>query len=128
MLTVICGIIRNERGELFIARRRPGKSFAGKWEFPGGKLEAGESPESCLKRELLEEFGMSVETGVLFGEQVHHYPDFAIRLIALECTFHKADFVLSDHDRFEWVRAVDLPQFEFTEADHFLVERLSAGA
>ena len=63
MITVICGVIENHEGNISIARRKPGKSMAGKWEFPGGKLEPNESKQECLKRELSEELGMKVQAG-----------------------------------------------------------------
>ncbi len=62
MTTVTCAIIERE-GKILIARRAADQKLAGKWEFPGGKVEAGESPEECLKRELEEEFGIQVEVG-----------------------------------------------------------------
>ena len=62
MTTVTCTIIENE-GKILLARRAADQKLAGKWEFPGGKVEAGESPEECLKRELEEEFGIQVEVG-----------------------------------------------------------------
>ncbi len=62
MTTVTCAIIEKE-GKILLARRAVGQKLAGKWEFPGGKVEDGESPEECLKRELEEEFGIQVEVG-----------------------------------------------------------------
>ena len=62
MTTVTCAIIEKE-GKILIARRALDQQLAGKWEFPGGKVEDGESPEECLKRELEEEFGIQVEVG-----------------------------------------------------------------
>ncbi len=66
MTTVTCAIIEKD-GKILIARRASDQNLAGKWEFPGGKVEDGESPEECLKRELEEEFGIQVEVG-----GIHH--------------------------------------------------------
>ncbi len=117
MITVLCGIISNSDGKIFIARRKPGKSMAGKWEFPGGKLEEGESEESCLKRELLEELGMKVEVREKLGHNEHQYPTFSIRLIAYQCTFVEASYELTDHDTYEWVKKEELMSYDLAEAD-----------
>lgn len=66
LTTVPCAIIEKD-GKILIARRAADQKLAGKWEFPGGKVEEGESPEECLKRELEEEFGIQDEVGVLGG-------------------------------------------------------------
>jgi 8-oxo-dGTP diphosphatase len=122
MITVLCGIIVNTEGEIFIARRKPGKSFAGKWEFPGGKLEEGESESDCLKRELLEELGMQVQVGERLGENVHHYPTFSIRLIAYHCRFVSASYQLTDHDLYAWVKEEEFVNYDLAEADVPLVD------
>jgi 8-oxo-dGTP diphosphatase len=122
MISVLCGIIVNPEGEIFIARRKPGKSLAGKWEFPGGKLEEGESESDCLKRELLEELGMEVEVGKRLGENVHHYPTFSIRLIAYRCSCISASYQLTDHDEYTWVKKDELVNYNLAEADVPLVE------
>jgi len=116
MLHVTCALIQKDH-KIFIARRAAHKSMAGKWEFPGGKVEPGESEPESLKRELLEEFGMQVEVGQRLGEHIHPYPDFTIRLVAYHCHFIRATFALTDHDRFEWVEKEELKGFELAEAD-----------
>ena len=117
MITVLCGIIYNTSGEVFLARRREGKSHAGKWEFPGGKLEAGESEAACLQRELLEELGMEVKVQERLGENVHAYSEVQIRLIAYRCKFIQATFVLTDHDEYAWVKPEKIAKYDLAEAD-----------
>lgn len=117
MINVLCAIISTSEGKVFIARRKPGKSMAGKWEFPGGKLEVGESEQDCLRRELLEELGMQVEVGEKLGENEHHYENFSIRLIAYKCDFISATYALTDHDAYEWVSPEELSNFDMAEAD-----------
>lgn len=117
MINVLCGIISNLEGQIFIARRKSGKSFSGKWEFPGGKLEQGESEQECLQRELLEELGMHVQVGERFGENEHHYENISIRLIAYRCSFISATYELTDHDAYEWVKPEEMKQFDLAEAD-----------
>jgi len=117
MLKVLCGIIQNQEGQVFIARRKPGKSMAGKWEFPGGKLEENETEQDCLQRELLEELGMRVRVGEKLGENEHHYTNFSIRLITYHCEIISATYELTDHDVYEWVAPDRLSEFELAAAD-----------
>jgi 8-oxo-dGTP diphosphatase len=117
MITVICGLIRNRHNQIFIARRGVHKSHAGYWEFPGGKLEADESHENCLKRELMEELGMNVKVGTHAGETTHTLSNFSIHLIAYHCEFVSATYQLSNHDRYEWVTAEALSEFSMMDSD-----------
>ncbi len=117
MIKVICGIIYNSEGQIFVARRKPGKSMASKWEFPGGKLEEKESEQECLQRELLEELDMSVEVKEKIGENEHHYPNISINLIAYRCEFISGSYELTDHDKYDWVEKEALKQFDLALAD-----------
>ena len=117
MINVLCGIIQNQEGKIFIARRKEGKSMAGKWEFPGGKLEPGETEKACLQRELLEELGMQVKVGEKLGENEHLYETFSIRLIVYQCEFISATYELTDHDKYAWVDLKELSSYEWAEAD-----------
>lgn len=125
MINVLCGIITNTEGQIFIARRRQGKSMAGKWEFPGGKLEPGETEQAYLQRELHEELGMHVNVGVKIGENEHHYETFSIRLIAYKCEFISATYALTDHDAFAWVEVEELKEYELAEADVPFLEMIT---
>src|ERR1043165_5515567 len=93
----VCGVIWKE-GQVFIARRKSGKSLAGFWEFPGGKLEENEEPESALLRELSEELGMQVKINKFLDSKIHHYESFSIELIAYTCEFVSASYHLTDHE------------------------------
>lgn len=124
MIEVAAAIIRDELDRILIARRRPGKSQAGLWEFPGGKLEPGESPEDCLRRELREEMSIEIEVGGFFAENEHAYGDTVIRLIAYDAVYVRGDIRLTDHDLVEWVEAGALYQYEFAPADVPFVNRL----
>ena len=117
ILTVICGIITNTDGKIFIARRKKDKLLGGKWEFPGGKIEKDETQKECLQRELNEEFAMQIKVGERLGENEHQYENFSILLIAYNCEFISATFELMDHDAYEWVSKESLTNYELAEAD-----------
>ncbi|MEO5906318.1 MAG: (deoxy)nucleoside triphosphate pyrophosphohydrolase [Saprospiraceae bacterium] len=120
---VVCGIIWN-KGKVFIARRKPEKSLGGFWEFPGGKIEPDEDSMTAIQRELFEEFGMSILNIRFFGSHIHEYDSFSIELLAYECEFESATFLLSDHDDFAFVRIKELTDYDIAPADKFFVTRL----
>jgi len=124
MITVLCGLIRNTQDQIFIARRASHKSMAGKWEFPGGKLEASEAQKDALQRELWEELRMRVTVNNYVGTSVHQYPDFTIQLIAYHCTFVSATYNLSDHDTYAWVLPSELKDYDLAEADKPFISKL----
>ncbi|WNH12550.1 (deoxy)nucleoside triphosphate pyrophosphohydrolase [Thalassobellus suaedae] len=123
MLKVACGIIY-KGDEIFIGRRKEGKSMAGKWEFPGGKVEENESKKSALIRELREELGMAVNVHEKLGTNIHAYDAFTINLVAYRCSFISAKFDLTDHDKFEWVLPYNLKNYDLAEADIPLINLL----
>lgn len=122
-IKVVCGIIWKE-GKVFIARRKAGKSLAGFWEFPGGKLEEGEAPELALVRELEEELGMQVNISEFFGSKIHHYESFSIELIAYRCEFVAASYHLTDHDEIVFVTPSKLKDYKIAPADLFILDSL----
>ncbi|MGZ9584889.1 8-oxo-dGTP diphosphatase MutT [Paenibacillus marinisediminis] len=124
MIQVAAAIIENEEGQILIARRRAGKSQAGMWEFPGGKLEQGESAEMCLKRELAEEMQIEIEPYERYGANSHQYGDVLIQLIAYKARFVRGSIKLIDHDEYRWVRLNELLEYTFAPADVKFVEML----
>ena len=127
MITVTAAIIvRNQK--VLAARRAPGKDLAGFWEFPGGKLEPGESPEDCLQRELAEELGITVAIGPLIAENEHHYNDKAIRLRAYRVDYVGNDFTSSDHDALKWCGFAELRALNWAPADIPIVDAFLQGA
>jgi len=123
MIQVVAAVIK--RGNRFlIARRAAHKAMPGKWEFPGGKVEAGESLEAALEREIFEEFGVRIRTGHYLTTAVHEYRDFTIELIAYYADYLEGEFSLTDHDRIAWVRKEDFPDYDLAEADLPVVHKL----
>lgn len=123
---VACGVIFREN-RIFLCRRKEGISMGGFWEFPGGKLEEGENPEACLKRELKEELNMDVDVLEHYKTVEHDYGTFRIELISLICAYRPSDVHLTDHDRYEWVDAEGLMDFTLAPADRPIAGQLAEG-
>jgi 8-oxo-dGTP diphosphatase len=115
-------------GKILIAKRKRGDSQAGKWEFPGGKLEPGETPESCLKRELREELGIETEVGAFFCSSRFVYPHMAVELLVYRTSYVSGEITLHAHDRAEWIAPETLSGFDFSEADKPVVRKLKQEA
>ena len=126
MVTVTAAII-SERGKVLIARRKPTAKLANLWEFPGGKIEDGESPEQCLKRELREEFEIEVEVCDFLGASIHAYDFGTIELMAYRTQFISGDFKLNDHAEIAWVSIGAIGGYDFAPADLPFVEMIRRG-
>lgn len=124
MIHVAAAVIYNAEGRILIARRREGKSQAGMWEFPGGKLEEGENICDCLRRELVEEMDIEVEPYAFFGENEHAYGALHIRLTAWKARYVGGVIRLTDHDDFRWEEAGRLEAYPFAAADVPFVRKL----
>ncbi len=106
-----------------MGKRRHG-TFAGIWEFPGGKIEPGETPEECLKRELREELGVDAQIGAFFAANTHDYPHAAIELLCYRAEITSGAFILRDHSEIRWVSIERLPEYNVPDADRPIVEKL----
>jgi 8-oxo-dGTP diphosphatase len=126
MIRVTAAIIEKD-GRFLIARKRVG-DLAGMWEFPGGKIEPGESPEECLKREIREEFGMEITVDQYLATSCYTYPHIAIELIGYLATYQRGELSLTDHDQIEWVRPSAMENYTFAPADLPLVAALQVKA
>jgi 8-oxo-dGTP diphosphatase len=113
-------------GRILLARRPPGKSMAGLWEFPGGKVEAGETPEAALIRELHEELGIETWTSCLaplfFAS--HGYPDFHLLMPLFACRKWQGTVSPRESQELAWVRPRDLRDYPMPPADVPLIPLL----
>lgn len=121
MLKVTCALILNNN-RILVTRRGPGMRMAGKWEFPGGKVEAGETAEQCIRRECLEELGLNIRITGQLSSHHHDYGDVAIVLIPFLATIESGELSLKEHDQFEWATREQLRSFDWAEADVAVVE------
>ena len=116
MINVTAGIIEFDN-TILITRRKAGKHLAGYWEFPGGKIEKGESPEACLKRELLEELKISVTIDSFFMDSIYKYDEKTILLKSYKCTASSKEITLKEHDKALWIKTSELLDYKFAPAD-----------
>ncbi len=115
-LEVACAIIERD-GLVLAAQRSATMSMPNKWEFPGGKLEAGESAADCLKREIAEELGVSIVIGTALPPCDWQYPTFAITLNPFVCSLGEGEVALAEHQALCWVAPEELPSLDWPAAD-----------
>lgn len=115
-IEVSCAIIEAD-GLVFIAQRSESMSMPLKWEFPGGKIHAGESPQECLRRELMEELSIVVEVLSPLPSASHDYPGFSITLFPFICKVVSGEIMLHEHSAIRWVLPADLRSVDLAEAD-----------
>lgn len=124
MLKVVAALIKKD-GRYLIAKRLFSKDvIAGKYEFPGGKVEPGEDEMVAIEREILEEFGVKVKAEKFITNYMYKYPTRAIDLRLYECSYISGNFTLTDHSEIKWVRVEDFKNYEFMPADKGLVDYL----
>jgi 8-oxo-dGTP diphosphatase len=126
MRQVAAAVIEKD-GKILIARRKQKDPLGGKWEFPGGKLESGETPEECLKRELREELGIETRVGEYFCSSRFVYRHIAIELLAYRASYVSGEITLHEHERIEWILPEELKDYDFSEADKPVVRKLTEG-
>lgn len=116
MIEVTCAIIV-ENGRVLATRRSETMPHPLKWEFPGGKLKAGESPELCIVREIREELGIEVEVKQVLGPVTHHYQEHSIKLIPIICHILEGIISLTEHMEYSWIEPAELGKLDWLEAD-----------
>ena len=117
-IEVVAAIIQNGNRLLCVQRGRNKYSYiSGKYEFPGGKVEAGETKEQALCREIREELTMEIHNIKEFKIVEHQYPDFSIRLEAFTCSAKSTSLTLSEHIAYKWLMVGQLDKLDWAEAD-----------
>lgn len=124
---VAAGVLERE-GKILAARRKKGSHLEGYWEFPGGKLEPGESPEDCLVRELAEEIGVRVQPRGIAEVVFHRYPEKSVLLLFYRCDLLEGEPRPIECDEVRWVALEELPSLDWAPADVPFVRRLAESA
>jgi 8-oxo-dGTP diphosphatase len=123
MVKVVAGVME-EDGKVLIVRRGPHDRLAFKWEFPGGKIESGETPEEALSRELREELGIETEVGEFLCASRHAYPHLSVELLVYRVRHLAGEITLCVHDSLAWASPADLDGFDFPEANRKVIAML----
>jgi 8-oxo-dGTP diphosphatase len=125
-IEVAAALIRDARGRFLITQRRRGSHLEGLWEFPGGKLEANETPEACLRRELTEELAATFAVGPRRETVRWEYPDRTVILHFYDCRLEAGAIEPRESQLMAWVEPERLADYEFPPADRELIARLNA--
>jgi mutator protein MutT len=125
VVQVAAALIRDEAGRYLITRRRHGSHLAGLWEFPGGKLEAGETPAAGLRRELEEELSATFTVGGLVETVRWEYPDRTVVLHFFDCRLQSGTIAPREAPGMRWVEPERLADYDFPPADRELIQRLA---
>ena len=122
VVKVVASVIINNN-EVLVAQRGGGK-FEGLWEFPGGKIEIGETPEQALARELKEEMGIEIEVGNLLKTIEYEYPDFILNMYCYSAKIKSGDIQLYYHKDYKFVSKKNILDLKWVPADLGFVEEL----
>ena len=125
MIRVACAIIEKDK-KILLAQRSEKMPLPLKWEFPGGKIEPGETPEACLAREMAEEFQVEVSVGRFFGVSLWESGRGCIELLAYVCTWQSGAFVPVVHAAYRWVPLAEVVGYDLAPADVPLAVQLQA--
>ncbi len=123
MVEVVAALIW--KGDKFLICQRPKNKACGLlWEFVGGKVEIGESKEQALKRECMEELGITVSVGDVFTEVTHKYPDVTVHLTLFNATITGGVLQKLEHNDIKWITPSEIPNYSFCPADKDILEKI----
>ncbi len=125
MIVVSAGIIARS-GRILLSQRRPDRALALKWEFPGGKVEKGESPQDALERELREELGIQTRTGRIYDSVFQHREGSDLLILFYHSSWISGEVSCLDCTDAVWAEPDRMLQYDLAEADRGVAERLCA--
>ncbi|MAY21777.1 MAG: DNA mismatch repair protein MutT [Flavobacteriaceae bacterium] len=123
LIKVVCAII-NINNKILAVQRSQTMNQPLKWEFPGGKIEPGESFEDCIKREIKEELNIEIVLLKRLSTINHDYPNFSIQLIPFQANYLKGNFVLKEHKQYKLLNKEELDSLDWADADLPIVKEL----
>ena len=127
IVKVVAAVLRSvdaEGRQMIFATQRGYGEFKGGWEFPGGKIEAGETPEQALKREIMEELDTEICVGGLIDTIEYDYPDFHLSMDCFWAEIVSGKLVLKEHDAARWLTRETLDSVDWLPADVALIEKI----
>lgn len=127
IIKVVAAVIKslNDKGQTIILSTQRGYGeFKDSWEFPGGKIENGETPQEALKREIMEELDTQIEVGTLIDTIEYDYPDFHLSMDCFWCEIVRGNLVLKEHENAKWLTKEQLQDVEWLPADIKLIESI----
>ncbi len=121
-IEVVAAVIFDEQGRIFATQRGYGE-WKNWWEFPGGKMEAGEPPQQALKREIREELDAEIEVGKLIRTIDYDYPQFHLTMHCFKCRL-KGQYTLLEHEAAKWLKPAELDSVQWLPADIEIIKEL----
>ena len=123
-IKVVAAVIIDNK-KVFATQRGYGE-YKDWWEFPGGKIEAGESPEKALKREILEELDTIIEVGALIKTIEYDYPNFHLSMLCYQARIISGSLILKEHENAKWLEKAELNSVNWLPADLEILNLVSA--
>ena len=126
-IRVVAAVIKatNEKGDpMIFATQRGYGDFKGGWEFPGGKIESGETPKECIVREIREELAVEVKAEKIIGVVEYDYPAFHLTMHCLLCSVVSGDLKLLEHEDAKWVTGENLYSLDWLPADKLILKNI----
>ena len=123
MIITTAGIFRKDNFFL-LAKRRPGGSMGGRWEFPGGKADEGETPEEALEREIREELGAEINVGKHLFSSGFHNKGEEFSVLVFDAVFRTPPAVLTEHEEIRWLPFEDIEAFDMADSDREIYKKL----
>ena len=121
-IRVVAAIIKH--GDKIFATQRGYREFEGGWEFPGGKIEEGETPQEALKREIMEELETDIKVGELIDTIEYDYPTFHLSMVCFWAEIVSGELVLKEHEAAMWLTKTEIDSVEWLPADVTLIEKI----
>ena len=124
VVAAVIKTVNDKKEPIIFATQRGYGEFKDGWEFPGGKIEAGETPQEALKREIMEELDTEVKVGTLIDTIEYDYPNFHLSMDCFICNILEGDLVLKEHEASKWLSKDELYSVDWLPADKEIIEKI----